>query len=163
MRRRPGLAWAAILPLDITLALVGASACVVLCLSEVQPLVDKARLTGMMLQTTGPRFDIAEHLALTGWLERAGPVAEDDDGKSTPFSSRDAGTGYVMKGRLRSGEEPVEISFRPSWIASEAATNVVWLCGDHRPLEGWAAPPAPKGSKVPPGRLFFPCRDAQPL
>lgn len=61
-------------------------------------------------------------------------------------------------GELPDQAEP-QIGLRPSVAASGAAGNVIWLCGDRRPLAGWVAPPPLSAAASTPS--FSVCREAR--
>ena len=161
IRRPPHATWIRLLPLDMTLTLTIVGVCSALGLNQLRTFPDKVRLVEVLFHTSGPRMDIAEQIALTGEVLRGKSEAADPRDSFGRFDYRSEGTGFVATGALKSLAESFAIAFRPSWIADVPATNVLWLCGAHRPQDGWTAPAGPTGSNLPAAMLFFPCRDTQ--
>ena len=162
MIRRPHHArWIQLLPLDMTLALTIVGVCLALGLNQLRSFPDKVRLIEVLLHTSGPRMDISEQIALTGEALPGRSDASEARDSFGGFDYRSEGTGFVATGTLKSLAEPFAIAFRPSWIADVPATNILWLCAAHRPLDGWTAPAGPTHSNLPAAMLFFPCRDTR--
>ena len=160
LRTPEPLNWAALFPLELSMALAVVGVCTALCLAQVPVILGKAQLTGALLGLAAERGTAVERYALGG--ELVAPTPEDHaahDVGRRGFAFRHSGTSVMASGSLQRGDAPFEIAFHPAVGVPDLAWSIVWLCGQRRAPSGLHSVAPPLATRLSAEQLPFICRD----